>query len=82
MWITISVGYSRISTNQSRHLKGRLDPLVSDEKCLFVCHGETQSSVLLRRRCEGDGGHHFPKGKETALQAGRREVQEGVKVSH
>ena len=26
------------------------------------------------------GGHHFPKGKETALQAGRREVQEGVKV--
>ena len=21
------------------------------------------------------GGHHFPKGKETALQAGRREVQ-------
>ena len=42
--------------------------------------GETQSSLLLRRQCQQDGGHHSPKNEETALQAGRREVQEGVKV--
>ena len=38
--------------------------------------GETQSSLLLRRQCQQDGGHHSPKSEETALQAGRREVQE------
>ena len=27
-----------------------------------------------------DNGHHSSKGEETALQAGRREVQEGIKV--
>ena len=38
--------------------------------------------LLLRRRCHQDDGHHSPspQGEETAGQAGRREVQEGVKV--
>ena len=52
-------------------------------KNMPVCFSKSRKispHLLLRQRYHQDGGHHSPQGEESALQAGRGEVQEGVKV--